>query len=346
MQRTTQSVLFAVAFLGLAEFGLRHAEEVEKNTDRLAAAKPIVFFLGTSRTEFGIKPAEVEATLRTEGIDAWTANVTRRGSSMVGLFQAYLDEIHPFVAGHDVEVILGIEVRGSGMNDNRIERGEIRALRELKARVPAAEAEIELPDPIALAAEGELDKAASTVFETLSLLRGRQQVGNSFSQLWSSLGATRTGNDWFEHTNGLRPWAKADKGWGVHTDMRRDDLNWEARERAHSSLLQRFQVGGVQTAGLRQILREAQAIGIRPFVYTLPVTAQHRRFFLRGHFERYMRLVAKIAENHGVPFVDLDTDHGLGNEAFHDTDHLHASASREVSARMARRALLPLLETR
>lgn len=117
-----------------------------------------------------------------------------------------------------------------------------------------------------------------------------------------------------------------------------------ARRRKHEKrLLRDYRTGGVQTTALRQLVRDARADGLRPFLYALPVTELHRAFFEDDGYAAFLAHAKRVAAEEGVPFVDLDTGHALGHDAFHDTDHLHRSASRKLSARFAREAVLPLV---
>jgi len=349
MKRPFSSVICAALFFMGVEGALRVSAQNVADGD-FSHDGPVVLLFGSSRTEFGLKPKVAEATLRDGGVEnAWVANVTHRALTMVGMLRLYREKLHPMLDGGAFDGWIGIEIRGAGLNDSYrvFDEPEFLAGSGWDPEAGTFDAAA-AQSPLDLLRTGHFDEGAGLLLGGLTLVERRDE-----------LRATLTPASWFEDRGVAEAaagsweahllargvsWASGDKGWNVFQRQRRADLNVDVeRRRFTKNHLKAYRVGGVQTACLRQIIAEARADGLKPFVYVMPVTAIHRGFYEPGDYAEFLRFARRIAEVEAVPFFDLDSNHGLPNERFHDTGHLHHTAATPFSKTLATKALLPLL---
>lgn len=353
--------LWTLAFLGAFEVALRLGEGRAEPAARVEHPGPIVFLFGSSRTEFGLRPRVIERTLEREGIASpWVADVTHRALTMIGMLRLWREQLRPLVEESGVRGWIGIEVRGSGLNDSYRVFDE----QDYLERLGWSPEEGRFLEERSLARlfAADFDAGARELLRSLALARRRRELrglldpsrwlpergpGAERSESSSGPGGERPESSWerYLRSRGV-PWAFGEKGWSIFRRARRPDLNAPVeRRRFRRHHLRDFRLGGVQTACLRTIIREAREAGLRPFLYVMPITAIHRSFFEPGDYERFLALVRRVAEVEGIEFFDLDTGHGLPDSAFLDTGHLLSTAADDFSRRFALRVLLPLLRS-
>lgn len=122
-------------------------------------------------------------------------------------------------------------------------------------------------------------------------------------------------------------WAKGDPGFAPGERNRVND-SWQIdkwRKRYENELLEDFRLGGIQTAFLRRLIRQARSDGLITILYVMPVTAVHKTFFAPGLHDEIMDFVRALAVEENVRLVDFDTDHVYPDSAFQDTHHLGRS---------------------
>lgn len=352
MTRRVQSVVFTALFFLAAEAGLRLSAP-ERSTGRFSHDGPVVLLLGSSRTEFGVKPRVAEAALREADVaGAWVADVTHRALTMIGMLRLYREKVRPVLEGGDLDAWIGVEVRGSGLNDSYrvFDEPEYLARCGYDPEANSFGDPESGSGPLDLLLEGRWDASARALVGDLALVRERRRLHRWLDpRTWSSRddvpAAPAPGGSWDAHVRASGvPWATGDKGWNVFHRQRRADLNAAVeRRRFRKHHLKDYAIGGVQTACVRAILAEARADGLKPFLYVMPITETHRRFFEPGDYADFRRLVERLAAEEGVPLFDLDRDHGLPDSAFLDTGHLHHTAAPAFTRTFTDRVLVPLL---
>ncbi len=350
--RRVRSVVFTAVFFLAAEAGLRLRAPEETRGD-FSHDGPVVLLLGSSRTEFGLKPRVAEAALADAGVEgAWVADVTHRALTMIGMLRLYREKLRPVVEGGDLDGWIGIEIRGSGMNDSYRVFDEPEYLARCGYDPEGGTiGDAESGDtPLDLLLGGRFGAGARALVGGLALVRERPTLKRWLDPTtWfdgdGAEGASAPRGSWEAHLRALDvPWATGEKGWQVFHRQRREDLNAKVeRRRFRRHHLKDYAIGGVQTACVRELLAEARADGLKPFLYVMPITAVHRRFFEPGDYAAFRRLAERIAAEEGVPLFDLDRGHALPNAAFLDTGHLHHTAAAGFTRTFVERVLLPLL---
>lgn len=125
------------------------------------------------------------------------------------------------------------------------------------------------------------------------------------------------------------------------------DLLGKIREEGRRSYMRHYEIGGMATEGLEQIIRLTRRQGIGLVLFNPPVTRAYRRAMYRpDEYARYLRYVEEISRREGIPFHDLDDGRlQLTPADFHDFGHLNAAGAEKVSRYMARDLLGPALES-
>jgi hypothetical protein len=291
---------------------------------------PLCFVLGTSRTMRGLRPSMIEETLRASEVpDAWVANISELGITMFTLFDLYMREIRPLAVDANRRVVLGIEVRASGLNDNyanpaeneKWTRGEYRELVALARGGTGLDAQL---------AAFDLTGAARTIFGYTALGSGRETLARAQRRAVKG---------------GVPEWAIDEKGFEEFKEVRQRDLE-EGTWRHHYSkvILRDYTFGTKQFPMLQLLCRQAQRDGVDVFVYVLPVTDLQKSFWdPPGRRKQVLDEVKKWAATQGIAVVDFDSGHTFALEDFHDTHHVAASGAQKLSRRFAVQALLPRL---
>jgi len=349
MSKPVKSVLYCLLFLLAAEAGLRLAERWAAASAGAAAGgaygRPLCLFLGSSRTFRGVDPFLVEEELAARGWDRpWSANISMVTATNVGLYMHYMQEVHPWAGDGFRKGILAIEVRGSGMNDSFNPNRELAWLSQQgdeQAGIAVHDEPVGFlerlyrldPEPAARTVLWKL--RLSTIRETaVSLGRGagyRSAVPDDL---------TDEGRAWI--ADGLPPqfagfkWARGARGWQPFEEKIPDlDVGqWSGHYR--NRLLADFHLGGRQTRYLRLIIRQVREDGFTPLLYLLPVTPLHRTFYSGEEYEAFLAHTRLLAREEEVQFIDLDSGHGLGRQAFRDTNHLHRDGAQVISRQLGR----------
>lgn len=328
MTPATKVVLWTLALLSAAEYGLRKLD-APVSID-VAAERPILICLGTSRTTHGLSPLEIEATLAgTTSPDAaspWVANESRNGITTVGLYLLYMKEVRPLLRGRSG--VIAIEARPSGFNDAYMTEEENRAFAGSELRALYAGGDIRLDD---FAEDGsarnQFAAFADRILSGLRLSGGRALLARVSARL-SPAGTHAS----LEGARGFLPVG----------GPRRDDLDVD-RWRYHYEkvLLNGWRFGVVQTLALRFLIRQIKTDGFTPVLYVMPVTAIQRSFWPDHALPIAMAGIRGIAAEEGVDLEDFDRDHALQDDAFHDTHHLTAESAHTFSRQFARRVFAP-----
>ena len=335
------------------------------------AEAPVVILVGSSRTQRAVVPHVVEEYLAEAGLaDAFVASLHRPGATQAGLYKIYLELVRPHVTASELtRGFVGIEVRVSGANDNflmDIEREYVATLDlgaedagsgadALNAGAPTADAE-STDGPAAsagaapsgfleLARSGDLDAAAGRLLGRLELARLRETVVRPLSRRWSEPEPAPAASDASPPpANPFRDalveadvtWALGGQGWRAFDEARRRDLQFDLmRGRYVDKYLLDFELGGLQTELLRRLVQQVRADGLTPFLYVLPVSPMHARFYRGGLRERFLEQTEALAREENVPLYDLGADSGLKNRHFQDTHHMLSQQAPVFSQRFA-----------
>ena len=104
MDSKSKAALYGFAFLVICELVLRWASPAPPDPSErwVPEGRPVSFVLGTSRTMRAVDPLVVEQTLHDGGfLNAWIANVSRKGATTVGLYRLYMDAFFASVEERD-----------------------------------------------------------------------------------------------------------------------------------------------------------------------------------------------------------------------------------------------------
>lgn len=327
MRRSTQAILFALAFLAAGELLLRSLPEpaAALPADFPAHDESACFLLGTSRTMHGLAPRIVERALRERGAAAWVANVSANGLTMVGTHALYVRQVHPLVRRRSPSGVVAIEVRGSGMNDHYLTADDRAHLHD---SAPSAG-----PDAGSLRAlgRGDPDGWARHLLARSALSRLRPR-------LEAALAATPP------RAPGVPDWASGDRGWVPSADPPLPDRGARhIRAKYRARHLRDYRLGGVQTRFLVDLIRLVRSDGLRPVLYVMPISELHRGFYGPGEYAAFRAHLRSVARREGVRLLDLDAAQRLGPDSFQDTHHLTARAAMAFSRDFADAVLWPEL---
>ena len=304
----TRALLSCLLALALAEWGLREVERRLAPTGGLPVGRPLYVALGTSRTQRGVVPEVVEAALARAGVrDPWVANVSQNGTTHIGLLQLYMQDIHPRMDGSLDPRVLAIEVRSAGLNDRvQATAREERFLSRNRLDVAPGQGGPRLdPEAWATGLLGHLALARAAE------IRARWQAPARFST-----------EDWQEGHRGWEPWE----------GTRPEDLRREAwAKRYRGQLLADLEVGGVQLAALRRLVRRARDDGWTVVLVRAPVTEVHRGFWEPADRVLVDAALRRVTEEEGLTLLDYEADHGVPEEEFWDTHHLATPGARRFS---------------
>ena len=331
MDRPIRALLFTVFFLALAEIGLRAWEPKPAPVKGLPDDSTLCFVLGTSRTMRGLDPRRMEETLAASGVEKpFVANVAEKGVTTFGLYDLYRREIRPLAVDARRKVVLGIELRASGLNDSyatseenaRWERGEYR---ETIASVSGATS-----SPTMTGSDFSLERTASGLFASLALTRGRERLASirrGFAQ------------------DGVPTWAKGAKGFDPFKEPKQPDLKASTwRRHYRETILADFRFGERQIPMLRAFCESARNDGVDVFLYVMPVTETQRGFWDPPERRKEVLDAVKAwATQERIDLLDFDTGHTIPLEQFFDTHHLSAQGASRFSRRFANEAFLPRL---
>ena len=310
MGTKTRSRLWCLVFLCLAEGGLRWSERQLVPEGGLPAGRPIYIALGTSRTLRSIRPKIVTEILAREGVESpLVANVSDVGRTMVGMYQQYMQRLHPRLNDSLDKAILAIEVRGAGFNDSHLEEREQLYVRQEQFD-PRVDSDVEAP------AAYDFEALAQGIAGQLALTR-----------------AGETLDRWREPETLDAPyWMQDHGGWTPFERPAPPDLNATRNgERYRGELLANYALGGVQTAYLRRLVRQAQEDGWTVMLYVTPITRTQREFWKPEDFARFSAHLREFAREEGVPVLDFDDGHDFNLGEFFDTHHLNRRGSRRFS---------------
>lgn len=231
-----------------------------------------------------------------------------------------MKKIHPVAARIPSRGIVAIELRGAGLNDSHFPPRD-------KAYLPSRDGSSgRLADVRAAGADGLSQHA----LQKLAIVNARDWV----------FGREPRQTD----AENVPEWTRGRKGFDPFDRPRDPNLEESIeRNRYQDRLLSRFHLGGIHTEYLVRLVRQIRSDGFEPVAYLMPITDIHRGFYEAGGYARLLRHVAAVAEREGFAFVDLDSGHGFGYEAFHDTHHLTPESAASFSARFAERVVLPHL---
>lgn len=330
MTKPIRALLFTLLFLALAELGLRAWEPKPAPVRGLPDDGTLCFVLGTSRTMRGLDPRRMEETLAASGVaKPFVANVAEKGITTLGLYDLYVREIRPLAVEARREIVLGVELRASGLNDSYVtaleaekwERGDYRDVLAIEGAGTVAKA---------AANEATLERWAGALFAPLALARGREKI--------ASLRRTFAGD-------GIPSWAQGRKGFDPFTEPRQPDLKeatWSRHYR--ETILKDFRFGERQFPMLRALCRTARADGVDVFLYVMPVTPMQRAFWQPPERrQQVLEAVKEWATSEGIDLFDFDTGHTIPLEQFFDTHHLSTQGALRFSRRFASEAFLPRL---
>ncbi|UCE86451.1 MAG: hypothetical protein JSU66_01565 [Deltaproteobacteria bacterium] len=321
MHPTSKAAIYCLAFLVAAELLLRVLDPTarEISTRWLDGRETVSFVLGTSRTLRSVDPRAVEAALEESGVaGAWVANLSQKGATTIGLHRHYMRTIHPIAARIPKRGVVAIEVRGAGLNDSYFPPSD-------RAYVPSRDA---AGGRLAAVSAAGIDGLSRHALQQLAIVRARDWILRS----WAGTGDAPD----------VPRWAQGRKGWEPFARPRPPDLRAAfQRDRYQRHRLHDFRLGGIQTEYLVRLVRQIRSDGFRPVAYLLPVTDIHRGFYAAGQYAEFLEHVADVADRERFPFVDLDSGHGYGDEAFFDTHHLAPESAAGFSRRFAEAVVLP-----
>jgi len=370
--------------LALSDFAMRarDVEPASPPPSPSAIQCPVVFLTGTSRTMSGLAPRTIERELAEAGLDCvWVANVSQLGVSNVGMLFVYQNEHSKVMRSAAASPgYVGIEVRCAAMNDAFLldwERAQIarKRIRPIKDGLGQSNPTTKQGNQAGPATSHDDSAVAQQESQPESGSDGYSLFGEETRLALSSMllhirlmslrerrvfQSRRTAErvdqpdpqqigPYEETTRRFQDfraeWADGEKGW----NRRKVDRNIRSPERLKQIFVQKyrleqFQLGGVQTHALRRLIRRIKRDGLTPFLFLLPVVADHRELFRPGDYEASLEHIRKIAEVEDVRLFDFDTRHNLKSESFFDHHHLNNHGALEVSTRFARDALRPLLD--
>ena len=323
MDSKSKAALYGLTFLVICELVLRWASPALPDPSErwVPEGRSVSFVLGTSRTMRAVHPLVVERTLHDSGfLNAWIANVSRKGATTVGLYRLYMDTVHPIAPSIPDRGIVAFEVRGVGMNDTNLEARERKHLGSGLGGVSWM---------TRLGTAG-LDGLAHRLLGLSAIVRARD---------WPLRGAPAR-----EAGHAAPSWAVGERGWVPFDEPRHEDLRERVlRDRYRSQLLREFHLGGIQTEYLGRLVEQIRRDGFYPVAYLLPVTDAHRGFYDAGQYDSVIRHISAIAGREKFVFVDLDSDHRLPRSAFQDTHHLTPETALPFGRTFAERVVLPHL---
>lgn len=346
----TQSLLFCLLFLTLAEVGARGLDSFNRQRESLSERSSLVFLVGSSRMRRGLIPRTLMRSLETYGVEnaqAW--NFAEAASKNIGAYRIYMEDIRPRIEIDKVRPIVLIELRAAGSNDGATtsdERDYVQQL-NLAPLSPTASAapahDVDVSPTMSLTGLSDPASLARRMLATLRLLDTSDILERTYQRWSSAAAANSSGAD----SADLVP---PDFGLG-------EELGWEpfreyrdrfkfAKTRYERILLRDYHLGGVQTEFLVRLIRRVHDDGGLAVLVIMPITDMHRTFGKHSAFDQFREHSRALAETEGVALIDLDTNHGLPETAFRDTHHLHETGARVVSQRLADALAGVILERR
>jgi hypothetical protein len=352
MSRHTVALVSCLFFLVLAELGARAITDVESSQAAGGSEEQRCVLVGGSRTMRGLRPSIMEAELTARGVPhPWVGIVAQRAVKLIGLHQLYMEQVHPLAVSGAFHGVLAIAVGPSALNDNATTEEEHTYMRLAGIDVrpdPASASTVAATarNPVVAAFQdlrrGDPGAASRTLLGASRLVQEKRPLLRAVDARLGKPAVADTA-----HAEWDVPWAQGEKGWLPFHEPRPDDLfesMW--RKRYRELLLRNFSFGKEQSYALIYLIRQAKADGLEPVLYTMPVTDIQVGFYDPGDYQAGLEQFRAIAVSEGVPYIDLETNHGIPYEMFHDTHHIGSRGVDMMSRRFADRVLLPLLEER
>jgi len=285
-----------------------------------------VLFIGTSRTYSAVMPGEVESEGGREGLELGAFNLGQPATSLVASVMVLRDVLP---VGAEPPRIVVLEVAPASVNANNGFTG--RSLRHYSSLPDSARAMLSFRHAGA-ALEGLLRGAAN-----LALLLYRPPTGEigraAVGGVVLRKGGLHEDSDERGPCDSVADWSPEQRRLTVRA------LRTEQRDR----LLARYRIAGGPVAALEQAVALCRRRGARLLLVRYPEHVDYREMYLDGEDMAFEAFIHAFAAEHRVAYHDLAATMPLPESSFADLSHLNACGARELSRRITRELLVPVL---
>ena len=149
------------------------------------------------------------------------------------------------------------------------------------------------------------------------------------------------------HLNGTLPKRPLEEIWKpgglrAETQLEKDGFTPEYAEKRADAWFEQYNIEGLQTESLENLLRELKNRGIRTVVVQIPRSELFEETIRRKYGDlqqAYFDKVRSLAEQYGAEFAVLSNEGLVLEEHFRDTNHVNPKGAEIVSRRVAERWL-------
>jgi lysophospholipase L1-like esterase len=133
-------------------------------------------------------------------------------------------------------------------------------------------------------------------------------------------------------------------GLRAETQLEKDGFTPEYAEKRADGWFEQYDIDGLQTASLENLLRELKNRGIRTAVVQIPRSELFEETIRRKYAaqqQAYFSKVSALAAQYGAEFAVMSNEGLVLEEHFRDTNHVNPKGAEIVSRRVAERWLKP-----